>query len=122
MAKGKGGRREAAKRPSDEVLITQARVYLTFSWFLGVFICLIGLGLFALMAVPLAHAIAGKHTDFGMTVSVSFNAALTATTALTGSGLVVQSRRAARYKTRAKKLENQLADAGNTVLSEAADE
>ena len=122
MAKGKGGRRDAAKRPSDEVLITQARIYLTISWFLGVFVCLIGLGIFALMAVPLAHAIAGKHTDFGMTVSVSFNAAVTGRAALTGTGLVVQSRRATRYKTRAKKLENQLTDARNTVLSETPGE
>ena len=119
MAESRGGpRRGVADRPSDDVLIARARVYLTLAWALGIFVCLVGMGVFALMAVPLAHAIAGKHTDFGMTVSVSFNAALTATTALTGGGLILQSRRASRYKSRTKKLEQQLEDEGKSLSSE----
>jgi len=123
VAKNRGGsRRTAANRPSDDVLIARARVYLTFAWALGIFVGLVGLGIFALMAVPLAHAIAGKHTDFGLTVSVSFNAALTATTALTGGGLILQSRRVSRYKSRTRQLEQRLEDEGKTVSSKETHE
>jgi membrane protein implicated in regulation of membrane protease activity len=118
VAKTRGGpRRSAASNPSDEVLIARARVYLILAWALGTFVCLVGLGIFALMAVPLAHAIAGKHTDFGMTVSVSFNAALTATTALAGGGLLLQSRRVSRYKNRTRQLEQRLEQRGDTGSS-----
>lgn len=118
MAKTRGGsRRTAANHPSDEVLIARARVYLALVWVLGVFVAFVGLGVFALMAVPLAHAIAGKHTDFGMTVSVSFNAALTATTALAGGGLVLQSRRVRHYKGRTRQLEGRLDEEGKTSSS-----
>lgn len=113
MAKSKGGQPgDTADHPSDEVLIVRARVYLTLAWAFGIFLGLVGLGVFALMAVPLAHAIAGKHTDFAMTVSVSFNAALTATTALAGGGLILQSRRVSRYKARTRQLEQRLEDDG----------
>jgi hypothetical protein len=116
VAKGKGGSRQsAASRTSDEVLIARARVNLALVWVLGIFTTLVGLGIFALLAVPLAHAIAGKHTDFGMTVSVSFNAALTATTALAGGGLLVQSRRARHYKIRTIELERRLQEGGKSV-------
>ena len=118
MADSEGGsRRDTTDRPSDEVLIARARVYLAFAWVLGVFVGLVGLGLLALMAAPLAHAIAGKHTDFAMTVSVSVNAALTATTALTGGGLIMQTRRASRHKKRSRQLEQQLEDARKTLSS-----
>lgn len=118
----KGARRGTADRPSDEVLIARARVYLTAAWALGVFICLVGLGVFALMAVPLAHAIAGTRTDFGLSLSVSFNAALAATTALTGTGLAVQSTRVRRHKNRNRELEERLQKKDTARTSEGSGE
>jgi hypothetical protein len=108
VAKSKNARQGASDRPSDDVLIARARVHLAIVWIVGIFVGLVGLGVLSLMAVPLAHAIAGKHTDFGFTVSVSFNAALTASTVLTGGGLIIQSRRVSRYKSRNKTLEQSL--------------
>jgi hypothetical protein len=120
VAKSKGGPPQGAvDLPSDDVLIARARVYLTLAWSLGIFLGLVGLGVFALMAVPLAHAIAGKHTDFAMTVSVSFDAALTATTALAGGGLILQSRRVSRYKSRTRQLERRLEGEGKAVSSDS---
>jgi hypothetical protein len=109
-----GSGRDAADRPSDEVLITRAQTYLTLARACGIFVILVGLGVFVLLAVPLAHAIAGKHTDFGMTVSVSFNAVLTTTTALAGAGLAAQSHRVRHYKNRTRRLERQVQELGQS--------
>jgi hypothetical protein len=74
----------------------------------GILVVFVGLGVFALMLVPLAHAIAGRHTDFSFTFSLSVNVALAVSTALAGAGLAVQTRRASRHKLRAGRLEAQL--------------
>ena len=60
------------------------------------------------MAVPLAHAIAGRHTEFTFSVSISLNAVLTATSALAGTGLAIQTRRARHHKSRARELEEKV--------------
>lgn len=103
------------ERPSPELLIARARVHLAIVWAIGIFLGFVGLGLFALMAVPLAHAIAGKHTDFVASFSFSLNAALGVTTALVGGGLIIQTRRVSRYKSRTRKLEQRLEIRGTSV-------
>jgi hypothetical protein len=60
------------------------------------------------MAVPLAHAIAGRRTDFTLTFTVSLSAALGATTILSVGGLAIQTRRVTHYKGRALTLEQTL--------------
>jgi hypothetical protein len=93
---------------SDAALIARARVHYAITIVAGIFVACLGLGLLALMAVPLAHVIAGKHTDLSFTVSISFNAVLAATSALGGTGYVVQSKRARHHKTRARELETRI--------------
>ena len=60
------------------------------------------------MAVPLAHAIAGTHTDFAFTLSLSVSATLAASTAHAGAGAIVQTRRVGHYKSRTRELETKL--------------
>lgn len=90
---------------SDDVIIARARVYYAITIIAGILVACIGIGLLMLMAVPLAHVIAGKHTDFSLTVSISVSAVLTATTALASTGLAVQTSRARHHKNRARELE-----------------
>jgi membrane protein implicated in regulation of membrane protease activity len=94
--------------PSPEVVIARARVHSALICVFGILVVFVGLGVFALMLVPLAHAIAGRHTDFSFTFSLSVNVALAVSTALAGAGLAVQTRRASRHKQRAGRLEAQL--------------
>jgi hypothetical protein len=97
----------ASARPTD-VILARARVHYAITCVVGVLVAFIGLGIFALMLVPLAHAIAGKHTDFSFTFSLSVNAALAASTAVTSGALAVQTRRAAHHKRRAEDLQAKL--------------
>jgi hypothetical protein len=97
-----------ADRPTPDEVIARARLYFAVIVIVGIFICCVGLGVFALMAVPLAHAIAGKHTDFSFTFSLSLSATLAVSTAVTSGGWILQSRRARRYKDRTKELEAKL--------------
>jgi hypothetical protein len=90
---------------SDDALIARTRLYYAIIVIAGIPVACVGLGLLTLMAVPLAHVIAGKHTDFSLTVSISFNAVLTATTALAGTGLAIQTGRARHHRSRARELE-----------------
>jgi hypothetical protein len=99
-----------ADRPTSEELIARARISFGMVVIAGIFVCCVGLGIFALMTVPLAHVIAGKHTDFTFTFTLSLSATLAVSTALAGGGLVVQTKRARRYKNRTKELETRLED------------
>lgn len=92
-------------RISDEVVVARARVHYAITFVVGIPVACFGVGLLALMAVPLAHVIAGKHTDFSLTVSISFNAVLTVTTALAGVGLAIQTSRARHHRNRTRELE-----------------
>jgi hypothetical protein len=94
--------------PSDEKLVERARLNYAIVFVVGVFVTFLGLGLLSLMAVPLAHTIAGKHTDFTLTVSFSLTAVFTVTTAISSGCAVVQTRRVGHHKTRAKDLESRL--------------
>jgi hypothetical protein len=64
---------------SGEAVIARARVYYAIVVVAGIFVTLIGLGVLAVMSVPLARVIAGKHTDFTLAISFSFSALLSAT-------------------------------------------
>lgn len=90
---------------SDEVILARTRLHYLLTVVAGIPVACLGLGLLTLMAVPLAHVIAGKHTDLTLTVSVSVNAVLTATTVLTGTALAIQASRARHHKHRARELE-----------------
>lgn len=93
---------------SDEVVLARTRLYYLLTIVISIPIACAGLGLFALMSVPLAHVLAGKHTDFTLTMSFSFNAVLTATTVLGGTALAIQTKRASRHKSRALELEKKV--------------
>ena len=93
---------------SDDVIMARTRLHYAITVVAGIFVSCLGLGLFALLAVPLAHVIAGKHTDFTLSVSFSLNAILTATTALSGTGLAIQTRRSRHHKNRARELEKKV--------------
>jgi hypothetical protein len=102
-------------RPTPDEVIARARMIWAAICVVGIFVTCAGLGLFTIMAVPLAHAIAGKHTDFTLTLSISLSATLAATTALAGGGLAIQTRRVNRYKDRTLKLEQKLEAQGKTL-------
>jgi hypothetical protein len=91
-----------------EVLADRVRLYYAILVIVGIFVTFLGLGFLSLMAVPLAHVIAGKHTDFTLTVSFSVSAVFTVTTAISSGCAVVQTRRLGHHKNRAKDLENRL--------------
>lgn len=93
---------------SDDVLLARTRVHYAMTIVAGILVSCVGLGLLALMAVPLAHAIAGRHTDFTFSVSISLNAVLTATSALAGTGLAIQTRRVRHHRNRARELEEKV--------------
>lgn len=95
----------------------RANLILLLIWIVGIFVTCVGLGLFSLMAVPLAHAIAGKHTDFSVTVSVSLSATLAATTALSSTGLALKTREAKRLKSRNRALEKMIGAWSSTSIS-----
>jgi hypothetical protein len=67
------------------------------------------------MAVPLAHALAGRRTDFAFTFSISVNATLAATTTLAAAGFGIQTHRVKRYKTRTRELETRLGVGGKNL-------
>lgn len=92
-------------RISDDVVIARARVHYAITIIVGIPVACLGIGLLALMAVPLAHVIAGKQTDFSLTVSISVNAVLAATTALSATGLAIQTGRTRHHKSRTRELE-----------------
>jgi hypothetical protein len=100
---------EAPALPDSDAVIARARVHLAIVWVVGIFTTCIGVGVLALMAVPLAHALAGRHTDFSFTVSISANVALGAGVAVSLSGLAIQTSRARHHKQRARELESKLA-------------
>jgi hypothetical protein len=103
-----GSIEESTPVVADERVLQQTRLNYARVFIAGVFVFFVGLGLLSLMAVPLAHAIAGKHTDFSLTVSFSLTAVFTATTAISTGCAVVQTRRVGHHKNRAKDLENRL--------------
>jgi hypothetical protein len=105
---GGDARRGLDNGPSDDLLLARQRVYLMIASSLPILAFLVGLGILTLMAVPLAHVIAGKHTDFGLHVSVSVNLVLTATTALGGVGYAVEKREVRRQRDRARRLERRV--------------
>jgi hypothetical protein len=93
---------------SDEALLARTRLYWAITVVIGIPVACVSLGLLMLFAVPLAHVIAGKHTDFSFTVSFSLNAVLTATSVVTGAGFAIQTSRARHHKTRARELEQRV--------------
>lgn len=93
---------------SDEVILARTRLNMMITFILGIPVACLGVGLLAIMAVPLAHVIAGKHTDFTLTMSASFNAVLTVSTAVTGTGLAIQSKNARHHRNRARELEKKI--------------
>jgi hypothetical protein len=93
---------------ADERVLERTRLNYAIVVIVGIFVFFLGLGLLSLMAVPLAHAIAGKHTDFSLTISFSLTAVFTATTAISTGCAVVQTRRVGHHKNRAKDLEGRL--------------
>lgn len=109
MAENGGDVRQGSgKGPSEERLMARERTYQTLANGLSGFVLLVGLGVFALLAVPLAHAVAGKHTDFDMNVSFSFSIALAATTLVSSGGLYLQGQRLKHYRNRTERLERRL--------------
>jgi hypothetical protein len=105
---GKPGDRAYIGPASGEVILARAREHLVNMIVLGIPVACISLGLLTLMAVPLAHVIAGKHTDFTLTVSVSISAVLAVTTTISGAGFAIQSRNARHHKSRARELEKKI--------------
>jgi len=93
---------------SDEVLMARARLYWAVTVIVGIPVACVSFGLLMLFAVPLAHVIAGKHTNFSFSVSFSLNAVLTATTVVSGGGWAIQSRRVRHHKRRAHQLEERV--------------
>lgn len=93
---------------SDEVLMARTRLYWAVTIVAGIPIACVSFGLLMLLAVPLAHVIAGKHTDVSFSVSFSLNAVLTATSVVSGTGFAVQTRRARHHKSRARELEEKV--------------
>jgi hypothetical protein len=93
---------------SDEVILARTRLHYLFTIVAGIPVACGGLGLLALMAVPLAHVIAGRQTSLSFTISISVSAVLTATTVLTGTGLAIQTSRARHHKNRARELERRV--------------
>ena len=103
---------------SDEVLMARTHLYRAILVVIAIPVTCASLGLLMVLAVPLAHVIAGKHTDFSFSVSFSLNAVLTATTALSGAGLAVQSRRVRHHKGRARQLEEKVKAQDETVAGD----
>jgi hypothetical protein len=104
---------QPTSQPAEELLLMRARVHYAITVVVGVFVFFLGLGVLALLAVPLAHAIAGQHTQFEVSVSLSVGATLATSTALATGGLIIQSRRANRYKKRTMRLETTLGYRGD---------
>lgn len=99
---------ESTPAAADERVLERTRLNYAIVVIVGIFVFFLSLGLLSLMAVPLAHAIAGKHTDFSLTVSFSLTAVFTATTAISAGCAAIQTRRVRHHKNRAKDLENRL--------------
>jgi hypothetical protein len=97
-------------RPTPEEVIARTRLYFAMIVIAGIFVCCVGVGVLALMTVPLAHVIAGKHTEFTFTFTLSLSVAFAASTAVTGGGWALQTRRVNRYKNRTKELETRLTE------------
>jgi hypothetical protein len=110
---------EPAGRPktpvSDERVLARTRLNYAIVFVVGIFVFFLGLGLLSLMAVPLARAIAGKHTDFGLTVSFSLTAVFTVTTAISAGAAAIQTKSARHHKNRAKELESHLKQAQERI-------
>jgi hypothetical protein len=99
----------ARVRPTPDEVIAQSRLYFAIIVIAGIFVCFVGIGVLALMIVPLAHVIAGKHTEFTFTFTLSLSVAFAMSTAVAGGGWALQTSRAKRYKNRTKELETKLA-------------
>jgi hypothetical protein len=97
-------------RPTPEAVIARTHPYLAIIVIAGIFVCCVGVGVLALMAVPLANVIAGKHTEFTFTFTLSLSVVFAASTAVTGTGWFLQTRQANRYKSRTKELKAKLAE------------
>jgi hypothetical protein len=93
---------------SEEAFMARTRLYWAITVVIGIPVACVSFGLLLLFAVPLAHVIAGKHTDFSFSVSFSLNAVLTATTVVSGTGFAIQARRARHHKGRAHELEQRV--------------
>jgi hypothetical protein len=93
---------------SDELLIERTRLHWALTIVVGIPISCISFGLLMLLAVPLAHVIAGRHTDVSFSVSFSLNAVLASTSVVSGAGFALQSRRARYHKDRARELEGKV--------------
>ena len=95
-------------RPTPDDVIARARVHFACISVLGVFVGFVGMGILAMMLVPLAHVIAGTHTVFSFTLGVSVSATLALSTVLAGGYAVAQSRRVRWYKEQTRQLEKRL--------------
>jgi len=95
-------------RVPEEMILARYQLHRMIAIMIGIPVACVSLGLLTLMAVPLAHVIAGKHTDFTLTVSASFNAVLTVTTVIGGAGFAIQGKNARHHKNRARELERKI--------------
>lgn len=115
---------ESTPGAAHERVLERTRLNYAIVTIVGIFVFFLSLGLLSLMAVPLVHAIAGKHTDFTLTVSFSLTAVFTATTAISTGCAAIQTRRVGHHKNRAKDLESRLKQAQARVaeLEKRADD
>jgi hypothetical protein len=95
-------------RLSEDLLIERTRLYRTITLIVGIPVGCLSFGVVLLLAVPLAHAIAGRHTDFSFTVTLSFSAVMTLTSGVLGTGLAIQTGRVRHHKSRARELETKI--------------
>jgi len=94
---------------ADE-LREQYRVKLAWVGVVWTAVLFVSIGALALMAEPLAHQIAGKHTSFTLSASVSLNLILGVTAALVGGAAYQQWRNATRNRTRSGELQQRVKD------------
>jgi hypothetical protein len=102
-------------RPTTEEVLARTRVHFALVVVFGAFLSLIGLGIMTRLAVPLASTIAGKHTDFVFTLSMSINAALGGSLAVSLGAVTIQTRRVKHHKLRNKELETKLQPYGHST-------
>jgi hypothetical protein len=86
--------------------MARTRLYWAITVVAGIPVACVSFGVLMLLSVPLAHVVAGKHTDFSFSVSFSLNAVLAATSTISAAGLAVQTQRVRHHKGRARLLED----------------
>lgn len=106
MAEGVERAERAVSAVPDDVVMARTRLYWAITVVAGIPVACLSLGVLMLLAVPLAHAIAGKHTDFSFSLSFSLNAVLATTSTISATGFAVQTRRVRHHKGRAHALED----------------